>query len=432
MVALNQNWRKLLAFGSGVGIVITPERLDVMVVRVRPDGPRFIASTLIEGYRHRPAAEWGTEYGAFLSKHGVAHAAALALLPRGDVILRTISLPAVEDEDAAAAIGFQLDSLHPYPEEDVCFDWRRMPGTSDFVVAIALKSVVDHYTALFAEAGIRLNGFSVSAAAIHRALRLLGEPPAEGFLAQVGPEEFYGESEAKPAFSAVLEMPSAVAGALAELRLPSETETRPLADLLPALRSASEDFDRERWALPYATSLASSAPHLGTPLNLLAPERRAGQSRAHYIPTIVLAVLLGITGLALLLQGAWHDRRYLSLLKSEIARIDPVARKVDALDKQLALAATRARQLDEFRSRPKTDLDFLLELTRVLKPPTYLLGLEMSRTSATIAGEAEQAEGLLKILDNSPLIAGSEFAMPISKNGNAENFRIHMNREGAR
>jgi len=432
MVTLNQNWRTWFAFGSGVGIVITAERLEVMVVRVRPDGPRFTAAAVIEGYSHRPAAEWGAEYLAFLTRHGLAHAAALALLPREDVILRTISLPAVEDEDAAAAIGFQLDSLHPYPEEEVYFDWRRVPGAGDFVVAIALKQKVDHYTVLFEEAGIRLNGFSVSAASIHRSLRLFGRPPADGFLAQVGPGEFYGESPAKRAFSAMVDPPGAVSGALAELRLAPETEPLPLADLLPPLRLVPEDFDRVSWALPYAASLASSAPHLGTPLNLLPEAKRAGQSRAHYIPTAVLAVLLAAAGLILALQRPWQDRQYLGLLKAEIARIEPVARKVEALDKQLRVTAARARLLDEFRARPKTDLDLLLELTHILKPPTYLQGMEITRTSATIVGEAEQAEGLLKVLDTSPLIGGSEFAMPISKAGNLETFRIRMSREGAR
>ena len=428
---MSRNWRTWLAFGSGVGIVITPENLEVMAVRVRPDGARFLATTVIEGFRRRPAAEVGSEYSAFLARHGVTHAAALVLLPRQDVILRTISLPAVEDQDAPAAIGFQLDSLHPYPEEEVYFDWRRVPGTAEFVIAIALKQTVDEYTVLFEEAGIRLSGFSVSAAAIHRALRLLGQPSAEGFLAQVRPEEFYGESDAKRVFSAVLDMPGAVAGALAELRLPPETETGSLADLLPPMQQAADDFDRERWALPYAASLAASAPHLGSPLNLLPAVKRAGQSRAHYIPTIVLAVLLAITGLVLMAQGAWQDRRYLSLLKSEITRLEPVARKVEALDKQLQSTSSRARQLDEFRGRPKADLDLLLELTRLLKPPTYLEGMDMSRSSATIAGEADQAEGLLKVLDASPLIGASEFAMPISKTGSSESFRIRMTREGA-
>jgi hypothetical protein len=433
MVPLNQAVRKLLAFGSGAGIVIGSDDLELFAVRVRPAGPHFLACETLSGFRRRPAAEWGAEWTSFLAKAGLRHTSALVVLPREDVILRTLALPGVDEEDVPAAISFQLDSLHPYPEDEVYFDWQRISPAGDFAIAIVTKAKVDEYAALLEEAGILASGFTVSGSSLYRAIRLYGSPP-EGFLTAVGPHEIYGESASKRLLSVSSDQPgpSSVAGALAELRLAPELEPVPPAQVLPLLRGTSEDFDPSPWTLAYAASLVSAVPHLGAPLNLLPVARRTAHSRGRYIPTAVLAGLVAITGLILLFQGAWYDRQYLALVQGEITRLDPVARKVEALDRQTSETAARARELDQFRLRTKADLDLLLELTRQLKPPAYLTGIEISRTSVGIAGEAEQAEGLLKILDSSPLIAASEFSMPITRSGNSETFRIRMAREAAK
>jgi hypothetical protein len=56
----------------------------------------------------------------------------------------------------------------------------------------------------------------------------------------------------------------------------------------------------------------------------------------------------------------------------------------------------------------------------------------LTRTIANLTGEADQAAGLLKTLDASPLFQNSEFTMGISRMGAAEVFRIRTQREGAR
>jgi hypothetical protein len=54
----------------------------------------------------------------------------------------------------------------------------------------------------------------------------------------------------------------------------------------------------------------------------------------------------------------------------------------------------------------------------------------MNRATVVLNGQAEQASPLLKEIDNSPLFAGSEFTVPISRAGRNEVFRIRSNREG--
>ncbi len=69
-------------------------------------------------------------------------------------------------------------------------------------------------------------------------------------------------------------------------------------------------------------------------------------------------------------------------------------------------------------------MDALAEITKLIRPPGWVGNLDMDRQNIQIAGEADQAAGLLKSLDNSPLFERSEFTMPITRTPSGEAFRI--------
>jgi hypothetical protein len=149
-----------------------------------------------------------------------------------------------------------------------------------------------------------------------------------------------------------------------------------------------------------------------------------------YVPTIVLASLLLLLVAASLLQQAIMDRRYAGVLGAEIRRLEPQASLVEAADKQMAETVARIRQLDSFRQRTRADLDLMLEINSMLPPPSWIAGLSIDRGSVTVAGETEQADGLLKKMDASPRLSGSEFMSPIGRSATAEVFRIRSKRDG--
>ena len=66
----SKDFRKLLAFGSGVGIEIGATDLEVAATRVRPTGIQVLGRLTLENYAQRPAAEWGAEYARFLKTAG--------------------------------------------------------------------------------------------------------------------------------------------------------------------------------------------------------------------------------------------------------------------------------------------------------------------------------------------------------------------------
>jgi len=430
-----REWRKWLAVGSGVGIEIGEDDLIATMVRVRPGGVRVLAAETISRFRERPAAEWGAGYAEFLNRAGASHLSATVLLPRRDLIVRQLTLTGVSDRDLDAAIRFQLDSLHPYGEDEAAFAWCRIGAPGGVLIAIIRRETLDRYMELFSEAGVKVAAFTFTAAAVHSGVRLLSVPP-EGFLALAEHEgglEIYGESPAKPIFSAAFDVPRERAAALAaaELRLPVEVEPQELAELLPRPRQAPEDFDFSRSTLAYAAALAGACHRLALPLNLLPPERRVASSRAMFIPAAAMALLLVVGLVALASITPIEDKNYLAALQKEIARFEPQARKAADLDRVIEQTRTRTRLLDGFHRRSQADLDAIAELTKLLEPPAWLNALEMNRVSVVLNGQVEQAAPLLKLLDSSPLFENSEFLAPIGKAGANEIFRIRSTREGA-
>lgn len=443
--------RKWLRFGTGVGIVADEQGLDILVARSRPTGPMIAGYLRVENIDQKAAGEWGSEVSHFLAGCGGAqHVAAVIVLPREQVISRIVSLPGVRDADAPQALGFQLESLHPWGDDDVAWDWQRIGQSSSFSVAIVQRELVDRYSAMFAEAGVRLAGFTCSGSALFFAARLGGGPPPADFIAVRGAKaghadsevEVYAESTSHPLYNALFSMPPdrAVALARAETRLEDGAGAGDgkaavdWIDILPAWNAAPDSLDlsdagRSRLSLVWAAALVSACPHLGSPLNFLPVEMRAQSSRMALVPPLILGVLLlGLCG-ALLGEESWLDDAYLQTLQQQIKRLGPVARRVEVLDRHIADSATRIHALDAFRRRTRDDLDVLLELTKDIPPPATLNSIAITRNDVQIGGESGQAEGLLKKLDESPLFQASEFTNQLTRNGDKEYFRLRTQRE---
>jgi|SRR5579871_324812 len=429
------NLRKWIAIGTGVGIEIGTEDLNITVTRVRPSGVTILGESIIHGFRNQPASEWGAHYSAFLKKLELAHLPATVLLPRDEGIIRYVSLPGVSNRDLAAAIRFELESLQPYADGDTVYDWARIGKSSTILVGIARRATVEKYATLLAEAGVIVSSFMFSPAAIYSALRLYSNPPAEGLLAisEHGSElEVYGESPSKPVFSARLEAPAerATALAIAELRLPPETVPASLRDVLPEPKAAPPETDLTRTALPYATAIAAACPRSALSINLLPPEQRKTSSRLRYVPGAVSMSLVLLMSAAVAAYPRYADRQYLERVQAEVRKLEPRASSAATLDRLIATTRNRSQVLDNFRQQTKQDMDALNELTQILKSPTWVTSLQLTRDSLTMFGRTDQAAPLLKTLDGSHQFKNSDFNLPISRVGpGSETFSLRATRQ---
>jgi type IV pilus assembly PilN-like protein len=428
--------KKWLAVGTGVGIEIGRQDLNVTVVRVRPSGVKVLGELTIARFREQPATEWGGAYAAFLKKLGVAHLAATALLPRDEVMVRQISLPGVSNKDLSSAIRFEVDSLNPYSDEEPAFDYSRVGKSSSILVGFTRSSALERYTTLFAEAGVKIASFTFSAPVIYSAVRLLSDPPADGFVLveeDADELEVYGESPARPMYTVRLDgFPGKAATlAISELRLAPETAPSTLHGALPKPLAAPVDYDPSRASLSYATALAGACPIRPLAVNLLPADQRQSSSRMRYIPTIALATMALLLAGAVIAYPKIADRHYRGLLQAEIQKLEPISKKAADLDRQTAITVNRSQALDNFRRHSRDDMDAINELTSILAPPVWINSLQLTRDSLTLSGEAEQAAGLIKQLDSSHQFRGSSFPFPMQRSqGGGEIFTIRSNRQG--
>ncbi len=432
--SLPKDLRKLLSFGAGVGIEIGATDLEIAAARVRPSSIHVLGRMTITDFASKPAAEWGMDYARFLKSLGLKHVSATVLLPRRDIIARHVALPGVAAGDVENAIRFDLDSLHPYGSEEVCWGWSPL-GKNGALVGMARRSVIEGYVEMFAAAGIAVASFTFQAAAIHAAIRLNGHVEGQGFIAlsrsASGKVEVYGESAARPVFSAEFDLAPQRAAllALAELRLPPETASTQLEEILPRPVVNPVENDLSRNAMPYATALAGACPMLTPAANVLPREHRRLNSRAMLIPSIVLAVAALLVAGGFWGYSVYEDSKYLAALKSEIAKIQPKAERAASLDREFYHVEARVRLLDKYRGQTHADLDALNEVTRLLAPPIWTNNLDLNRDSVSLMGEAPQAAGLVKILDSSPLFENTGVvAENAIQGGTGEVFQIHSAR----
>ena len=423
-----REFRKLLAFGTGIGVEVGSSDLEVVAARVRPSRVQVAGHLLVRNFAGRPAAEWGAEYGHFLKSLGMGHMSATVLLPRREVIVRQVPLPGVAVREMESAIRFQLDTLHPYGEAEVAWGWSAV-GAGSALVGIARQETVQRYAQLFAEAGVAVGSFTFSAAAVHSAIRLNGHASPGGFVAlsrgSTGAVEVYGESPSRPVFSAEFDLPPerAAALALSELRLPPDTAPWKLEELLPQPAANPVENDISRNPLPYATALAGACPHLAPSANVLPPEYRKSSSRMVYVPTIVLASLLALLAGGMAFYSKYAENQYLKGIHAEIAQLSPRKERANNLDKAYNETRARTQMLDEIRGRTRADMDTLNELTRLLEPPTWTNSIEIGRETVHIGGESPQATSLVKILDSSPLFKNTALKVTMGQSFQIETTR---------
>jgi len=136
-----------------------------------------------------------------------------------------------------------------------------------------------------------------------------------------------------------------------------------------------------------------------------------------------LAATLLLTLAALLVPGVVESRR-LARLNSEIARIDPDVRAVERVARELDQKRQLLATVEKINASSLQPLAVLRELTEILPSDAWVTYLAFDSKGVELTGQAGAASNLIPLLENSPRLERVEFASPVTRGRDREQFRI--------
>jgi Tfp pilus assembly protein PilN len=403
------------------------------------------------------AADLAAALRAELDQRQLRARGAAVGLARAATTVKPVELPPVAGE-LRDMVRFELERHLPTGADDAAFDFLPLPavgpGDSRRVLLAAVdRRIFERALRLLDEA--RLRPLSVTVAA-HDLLALVS-PPGDGrtvwvhrtgsladllFLGgrrlllsrSVPAEESEGlADEIQRSFpvlhwrdcdSVWVSGDDPAVGALARLGAPV---TEP--PLTPRARAWLERLP-EPLRAEGLLALAVAAARRGRPLDLLPPHLRPRRLSRAELVALGLGVIVAGLAVAAVLAPGWRAQRELARINRQIAALEAEVRAVERLIRELDRQRTLLSTVEGIEAGALRPLPVLRDLTELLPADAWLTMLALDPKGVELTGQAQQAAALIPLLENSPRLERVEFASPVTRGRDREQFRIRATWEG--
>lgn len=177
-----------------------------------------------------------------------------------------------------------------------------------------------------------------------------------------------------------------------------------------------------RGALDLAVATASN--HRIRSLDLIPPAIKPRRFTRPEMLTAGALVATLVLALAALLVPGFVESRRLARLNGEITRIDPDVRAVERVARELDHKRQLVATVEKINSSSVQPLGVLRELTEILPSDAWVTYLAFDVRGVEMTGQAGAASTLIPLLENSPRLERVEFASPVTRGRDREQFRI--------
>jgi Tfp pilus assembly protein PilN len=389
----------------------------------------------------------------------VARKVAIGLV-RSAVTVKPIELPSIAGE-THEMVKFELERHLPIPADDAAFDFVPLPSEPEpdgtpgegrrVLIAAADRRVIEVALRVCEEAKLRPVSITVAAhdlvslvtterqqrvAWLHRTgdvidLLLLQGPDLVWSRSFPAADDETLVNETRRSLTGALwrecdavwvSGDGAAAAAMLDLGVPvsdppwTEAAQRNLADLGDP-RGAAE--------LAVATAWRRGIRPLDLIPAAIKPRRFTRQEK---LTGAALAVTVVLALVALLLPGFREGRR-LARLNAEIARIDPEVKTVERAARELERKRQLIATLEKAGTGALQPLPMLRELTEIIPGDAWITYLAFDSKGVELTGQAGAASTLIPLLENSPRLERVEFASPVTRGRDKEQFRIRASWE---
>ncbi|MBI1848003.1 MAG: pilus assembly protein PilM [Candidatus Rokubacteria bacterium] len=388
-------------------------------------------------------------------------------LPRASVTVKPLDLPPV-DGDLRDMVRFELERHLPFPSEDAAFDFVSLPGTGtptagapgarQVLLVAADRRIVDTALRIAEEARLRARSLTVAA----HDLVALAERPRRGQIVWLHRSGDVVDVLllAGPALVLSRSLPAADDGVVADEVRRSFAVTRwrgcdaiwvsgdapppgtPADTPLSALgapiteppwtpraqRLLAAAGEGPRGALTLALAVATAGRV--RPLDLIPPALRARRLSRRQAVTAGLVAATVLLGLGALLVPDYRQSRRLDAINARVSRLDPEVKAVEAVQRELERKRKLLATIESVETSAIRTLPVLRELTDLLPSDAWLTMLSVDTKGVELTGQASAASALIPLLENSPRLERVEFASPVTRGRDKEQFRIRAAWEG--
>jgi Tfp pilus assembly protein PilN len=397
----------------------------------------------------------GAALRAELDARGLAARRVAIGLARSAVTVKPIELPAVAGL-TREMVKFELERHLPIPADDAAFDFVPLPTEAEpesaasegkrVLIVAADRRVVDAALRLAEEAKLRPMSITVAAhelialvetdrrqrvAWLHRTgdsadlLLLHGStlvwsrcfPATDDATLVAETRRSFAGARWRECDAVWVSGDGAAAAALLDLGVPISDPP-----WTARARRHLAEITEPRGAAELAVATASSRGI--RPLDLIPSAikpRRLTRQEMFTGGVLVATVLLA---LAALLVPGYRESRSLGRLNAEIARIDPEVRAVERVARELERKRQLLATLEKIGTGALQPLPVLRELTDVLPSDAWVTYLAFDAKGLELTGQAGAASTLIPLLENSPRLERVEFASPVTRGRDREQFRI--------
>ncbi|HTZ11151.1 MAG TPA: pilus assembly protein PilM [Candidatus Margulisiibacteriota bacterium] len=358
----------------------------------------------------------------FLNENKIIPGYIVSCIPRTEVSIKYLSFPTLNDSELKAMVEFELNNLLPLKPEEMVYDYaiiRKGPGDySHLMLVVAPKEAVLKHTALLEEAGLIPDEVTVSTISLYKQFLSAKRPEASYLLINVDDNflDMVYINDKKLAFSrgvalsSVGEIPNAIKDIEFTATVLKDKEYAIDKIILCGGLNLQELAAGLEKVLPYKVEIDTSLGVLkgsldnkggALKINLLPEElrlkKRAGlRKRAFAYLLIILLVNLSLLA-NIAFMKIKSKQEYLSLLKSEISKIDDQA---SGLQKKLV----NVQILRGYINSDRLTLWLLSELYRIAPDGIVFASLDISNRedqgTMMIAGQAKDSDMVLALANS--------------------------------
>ncbi len=389
-------------------------------------------------------------------------------LPRSLVTMRSVSMPAVGEEELKGILEYEVERHIPFPPEEAQYDFQVLEKDTEkatVLLAAARKDEIGSYLGLLEEAGIKPTALGVSTFASFNSLAYnqgrvavplsvlvdLRDGEAELGLAKEGTLRYCRYLTMGPAAPLDVLLPE-LSGLLAHLagggqllmgRISLAGSGAGRGDLLHHLAERTgleveflQPFRRikARGVDPQTASSLGAAVGLALnglvmlplDINLLPKELAPHRQDPDLGMTFNLLALIAALGLAYGVSEAVRERRTLAGLRSKVNQLQTEAAKVEQLKGEVAKLGSQIVAVEKIDRGEVRKLDVMRELFQILPKGVTLTLFSVEGREVRIGGSITgSASDLISILEQSPVFENVQFTSPVASRGGVnQEFQI--------